>query len=128
MEPERLFKILTGTGIGLLLVSFILPTAVGGRRAYTDEDAAEYQQASAELHAALHAAAHETGDEANDGEHEAHAAGSLEAAQSRFDAAQTRRDEAAARGATTAMIVKYLGVLCVAGGIVSYLAMRRKQG
>jgi hypothetical protein len=45
-------------GVVLLVVSFVSPFLMGGHRRWSEQDALEFQLASAEYHDAMHASAH----------------------------------------------------------------------
>ena len=133
MKSPQLALVLIAVGSVLGLLSLAWPAAVGGKRAYTDEDALEYQQASLELHNQTHLhideASHD-GSVDGDGEHmHEHADAppddsALKAAQARMDAIESKRDTAIHKGQSTAAVFKWLAILIVAGGIVTHFSTR----
>jgi len=126
VNPERLTRCLIAGGIALLVFSFVWPALVGGRRAYTEEDALEFQKASAELRQQILSGHH------HHDEDDSHAIGDSslsdrQAAQERFERIQAKRDAAFSRGQTTAAWSRWLGILCLCGGVGIYAAQRRTR-
>ncbi len=129
MSTEQLPRNLLVLGAFLVLASFVWPPLVGGRRAYTEEDAKEYQQASMNLHAQQHT--HGATDARKmrgpNGERDGHAQpneADLKAAQERFAEVQEQRDAALTRGQGTAAVFRWLGILFAAGGGIAFFVNR----
>jgi hypothetical protein len=116
MDDERTVRRAVLAGLGLLAFAFVWPRLVGGQAAYSDEDAAEFQSAAANLHDALHRS---TGLESK--------SDSLEAAQERFRQAQAARDDAEVRGQTVAAVAKWAGATCLLVGLCLYVRLRRRD-
>lgn len=138
---------LSQIAIGLIIAGLVLgalslawPSIVGGKSAYTEEQAVEYQQASLELHNQSHAhpPADPDADDDDDGgedggetgqEHAHSTPGGespeLVAAQARMDAAEAKRDTAVNAGQTMSSVFRWLGILMAGCGIAAhFVAMR----
>ena len=139
MHLEKLALTLICVGAGLLVVAFVLPTAVGGRMVYSDEDAVEYQKAAAELHKQRHGRMHSGAEAkrsggdyfdatgADHGHESAENNDELKAAEKRFEEVKATRDAATTRGRGTAFVMKWLGVLSAAAGVVVYFVNRSNE-
>ena len=130
MKPSQIAIVLIAVGGVFGVMSLLWPAAVGGKRAYTQEDALEYQQTSLELHNQTHANG-STDDESSgavhDHEHGPKDDAALKAAQTRMDAIEATRDAAIHKGQSTAGVFKWLGILTVAGGIFTHFATRGRE-
>lgn len=115
-------------GIGLFLFSFLWPKMAGTGTVWTEEQAEEYADAAADMHAALH----ERGE--SGAGHHGHAHGADDpnpAPAASFDEVKTRYDEAKA-GLSHAQSVqrkparffKWAGVFCFALGVLGYYVVR----
>ena len=127
MKPSQIAIALIAVGIVFGVMSLLWPAAVGEKRAYTQEDAVEYQQASLELHNQLHAHGptdDESGESAHDHDHGPKDDAAVKAAQARMDAIEATRDAAINRGQSAAGAFKWLGILTLAGGIITHFATR----
>ena len=133
MNTEQLPRNLLLVGTFLVCASFAWPRMVGGRRAYTEEDAQEYQQASMNLHAQQHTNS-TTDDHEMLGPHgdlESHAQpkeADLQAAKERFAGVQEKRDAALTHGRGMAAVLKWFGILFAAGGGIAFFVNRAKNG
>ncbi len=135
MKPSQIAIVLIAVGGVFGVMSLLWPAAVGGKRAYTQEDALEYQQASLELHNQTHANGptdDESGGSVYEHEHDDHEHGpkddaALKAAQTRMDAIEATRDAAIHKGQSAAGVFKWLGILTVAGGIFTHFATRGRE-
>ena len=114
MKSKQSSGLLIGAGIALLLLSYLLPALVGGRRAWTEEDARAYSQAGANLHDALHSGAGEHGRAVADEPR----AVPLKEAEERFAKHKAKLESAQNRGRLTGRILLGLGVICLGIGIV----------
>ncbi len=129
MKPSQIVVTLIAMGIVFGILSLVWPAAVGGKRAYSDADALEYRQASLELHNQAHAHGptdHGSGSDAGHA-HDHDEVAQHKAAQERMDAIEAVRDAAINKGQSTAGVFKWLGVLTLAGGIITHFATRRRE-
>jgi hypothetical protein len=128
MNDKRLPAKLIAVAAVLMLSSLLWPKLVGGRRAYTETDAINYQKASADLHDKLHAhQGHAHDDHSHDNNKSASSADAdavLQAAKDQFNQAVAKRDSAVTRGQTTAAVMKWLAILAAASGVIVYLVQR----
>ena len=135
MKSSQIAIVLIAVGSIFGVLSLLWPAAVGGKRAYSDDDAVEYQQASAKLHEqkTSHSAASDHHDDVeSDGHSHNHADvtpndSGLKAAQERMDAIEAIRDGAINRGQSTAGVFKWLGILTLAGGIITHFAASGRE-
>ena len=130
MKPSQIAIVLIAVGGVFGVMSLLWPAAVGGKRAYTQEDALEYQQASLELHNQTHANGptdDESGGAVHDHEHGPKDDAALKAAQARMDAIEATRDAAIHKGQSAAGVFKWLGILTVTGGIITHFATRGRE-
>ena len=130
MKPSQIAIVLIAVGGVFGVMSLLWPAAVGGKRAYTQEDALEYQQASLELHNQTHANGptdDESGGDGHDHEHGPKDDAALKAAQARMDAIEATRDAAIHKGQSAAGVFKWLGILTVAGGIITHFATHGRE-
>jgi hypothetical protein len=141
MAKSSLPTIFVLAGIVLLGVSWILPTLVGGRRAWTEEDAKQFAEINAERHQArteygaalerLPPAAAKAAEEATGG----NAGGAINnpagaklratservvRADDRYRVLEARLQRAQAGGLTAADVLKWIGVVSVAIGAIGY--------
>jgi hypothetical protein len=146
MAKSSLPTIFVLAGILLLGVSWILPTLVGGRHAWTEEDAKAYAQANAERHqarteygaaleklppaAAKAVEVQSTGGDA-DSALNSPAGAKLRAtsdrvvdADDRYRVLETKLQRAQAGGLTAADVLKWVGVIAVAIGAIGYYTTR----
>jgi hypothetical protein len=105
---NRPFVFLLAAAVALMALSF-LSSNVGGRVTYSQRDAAEYQQAAAELHSLTHS---------HGGDDSPHA--ELQAARERFERAWSEAESARSRAETMATAFRWLAVLCLAGSVFFY--------
>lgn len=139
MKPPQIAVALIAAGCVCGLISLVFPSVVGGKAAYTEEDAVEYQEASLQLHNARAGQGPEENpddaggaynpnaepDEHEHGHsHERTDAAEVKAAEERMAAIESKRDAAVTRGQTTATIFKWLGIIVGAAGIVTHFATR----
>ncbi len=130
MEDKHLPVKLIAVAAVLMLSSWLWPKLVGNRQAYSEDDAVNYQKASAELHDKIHAhhghghGAHSSG---NGKLVEFSADAELQAAKDRFNEAVARRDSALTRGQTTGIVLQWLAILCAAGGVIVYVVQRNRN-
>ena len=117
--PSRVSLLICLVGAALVVVSFAWPHLVGGRQAWSQEDAAEHSRAMVKLHELTlqDAHGHARGKAAGDAE--------LAAARKDFERGQQALDNAHRRGQTTAILFRWLGILGVLGGGTAYLMGRR---
>ncbi len=117
MKSKQSCGLLIGVGMTLVVFSYLLPTLVGGRRAWSEEDARAYSQAGAKLHDAIHDHAGEHG----------HAGGAtphavpLKEAEERFAEHKAKLESAQNRGRFMGRVLFGLGVICLGIGIVVFL-------
>jgi len=133
MKLSQIAVVLIAAGSVFGVMSLLWPAAVGGKRAYTQEDAVEYQQASLELHTQLHAHG-PTDSDSDEGDGHAHDHAdhpqddaALKAAQERMDAIEATRDAAINKGKSASGVFKWLGILTLAGGIITHFAARGRE-
>lgn len=120
MKATLLAQLLLGGGIFLLVVSFIWPSLVGGRRAWNDDMAKMYAVASANYHDALHTRVHP-----RDGHRHGESAPDLARAREEFVEQQELLSAAQNRGEFSAAVCRWLGIIGAASGVV--LLIVRKQ-
>ena len=115
----RISLLICLVGALLVVVSVAWPHLVGGRQAWSQEDAAEHSRAMVKLHGLTLQDAHgdARGKAARDAE--------LAAARKDFERGQQALDNAHSRGQTTATLFRWLGILGVLGGGAAYLSGRR---
>lgn len=115
----RLSLLICLVGALLVVVSVAWPHLVGGRQAWSQEDAAEHSRAMVKLHGLTLQDAHDDarGKAAGDAE--------LAAARKDFERGRESLDNAHSRGQTTASVFRWLGILAVLGGGAAYLMGRR---
>ncbi len=116
-------------GATLLIASIIWPHAAGPQVVWTDEQAGEYAQASADLHAAAHAKGHakHPGHAHNHGaagEDSAAADQKLAAAQERFGRQEAALERAHAMRWGPARWFWWSGLILTAGGVAAFYWMR----
>ncbi len=120
-------------GALLVVVSFVWPALVGGRNAWSDKQAKEHAELSAEGHHLRHAQA-----EGPAGHDKTHPSKSAKEKQKEYEAAREKVDRRFAevnadlrsaqnRGATTALVLRILGVVCTVVGGAGYFALRNKD-
>lgn len=132
MEKERASQLLFFVGIGVLALSFAWPWIVGGKRAWSEEDAETYTKASSDLHNVQARASHED-DEEGDGHHhhgdeEPATKEDVDSVKQQFDEIQAKRDAALSRGQTTSFIGKLVaGGLLLAGCVFRFLQHREEN-
>ena len=131
MKPPQIAMALIAAGCVCGLISLVFPSIVGGRMAYSEEDAIEYQQASLDLHNSLAGQVHEDASDSEDDthDHDGHEhpvtdAADVQAAQERMAAIEAKRDTALTRGQSTAAVFKWLAVIVGGAGIVTHFATR----
>lgn len=111
-------------GVLLLVVAPWVPGLIPNGVVWTDADAEQYTQASADLHAKSYQAA---ADKSSDHGHH-HPGGTAEekaAAQVAFDLAQSKRDGAVRRKNWSKYLLQAVGVLVSAVGIWGYVQNKR---
>jgi hypothetical protein len=143
---KSLPTILVLAGIVLLGVSWILPTVVGGRRAWTDEDAKLYEQANTERHRArteygvalerLPPAAAKAVETESTGGNAGSALNTPEGAKlratservveadERYRALEAKLQRAQDGGLTAADILKWVGIAVIAIGVIGHYTTR----
>jgi hypothetical protein len=104
-------------GVGLLLLSLVVPFIFGERRQWTDSQAVRFQEASHNYHAAIHAAAH--GPEPTQSELTA-----LDQARSEYERHAAMLVTAQTRGHNLARTLRWLGILLCALGCAARAAQR----
>src|SRR5262245_23809770 len=146
MAKNSLPTIFVLAGIVLLGISWVLPTLVGGRHAWTDEDAKQYEQANTERHrarteygvalerlpraAAKAVEAESTG--CNTGSSLNSPAGAKLRATSdrvvdadeRYRVLEAKLERAQAGGLTAADVLKWIGIAVIAIGVIGYYTTR----
>jgi hypothetical protein len=146
MAKSSLPTIFVLAGIVLLGISWILPTLVGGRHAWTDEDAKLYEQANTERHrarteygvalerlppaAAKAAEAESTGGNAGSALNSP-AGAKLRAtsdrvveADERYRTLEAKLQRAQAGGLTAADVLKWVGIAVITIGAIGYYTTR----
>ncbi len=132
MGHARTSQVLLVSGFALLIFSFSWPSIVGGKRAYTDEDAEEHQAATSTLHS-LEGQFASQKEKEGAGHHHHHGEKShvteeeLKAARDRENASLAKRDEALTRGQTTALVTKWLSLIVLAAGLVFHYMHKREE-
>lgn len=109
-------------GVVMLLIAPWVPRLIPTSAVWSDEDARQYAQASADLHAKAHAG-HSHGQPGHDHAH-AGAAEEKAAAQAAFDAVQARRDSAARLQSGTQYTLQAFGLVACIVGVWGYLKHR----
>lgn len=136
MKLSHAMSALVIAGVCLVALSFAWQGIVGGRNAWSDDKAKEHAQLSADGHRIMHEQA-----EGPAGHHKTHAPKSpkeKEAARQEADAARKdiqRRfaevdaelQQAKNRGATTALVLRWLGAICAVVGGAGYLVVRNTE-
>lgn len=139
MKPAHIAVVLLIIGCVFGLLAMIWPNVVGGRQAYSDEDALEYQQASLELHNESHKHGPPEDEPVNvDPADPAHAGhihsedhsaevdeDALKAAEERMAAIEAKRNAAITRGSTTASVFKWLAIVALGAGIATHFGAQR---
>ena len=115
----RLSLLICLVGLLLVIASFVWPHLIGGRQAWTREEAAGHSRAMVKLHGLTvkHVRGPADGKVEEDAE--------LAAARQEFARGQRALDAARDRGQTTASIFRWLGIFAVLGGGAAYLVGRR---
>jgi hypothetical protein len=118
--------------IGCLLIasSWILPQVVGGRKAWSEDDAAQLATVQTELHSLREQMGtafqkQKSGD--GDSALTRQTAESLEAAEARYKQLSARLDAAREKGQSTALVLRWIGVAIAAVGAAGFAAARSKQ-
>jgi hypothetical protein len=134
MKPPLWTSLALVTGLLLMLlgplaVSLWLPVEA----VWTNADAEQWSQASANLHSAIHAHTHAHNQDDGQGTHGKVEPGDkdmpdLAAAQKEFDAQQARKDASLARPQWLGLASRLLGVLLAAAGIGGYFLASRGGG
>lgn len=125
-EPARPFAwrdawamLLTLAGLVLIALSAVWPRVATGRHGWTDEKAVAYQSASADVHRlSMQAAATEPESQSRALHDE------LAEAESRYVELRAELDSARGKPARIATMLRYAGILLLAGGIVGLIAKR----
>ena len=117
-------------GVLLVVLSFLLPSLVGGKRAWSDEQAKVYSEATSKMHQLGHernpdAHAREHGNATHAKERDAkQLAAEYEKARERVEQLNVELERARTRGQTTAAWLQWIGVVCVVGGGAGYYVLR----
>jgi hypothetical protein len=123
-------------GVCLVAISFVWPGIVGGKGNWNDEKAKEHARLSAEGHRLMHEQAEGPG--GHDKTHAAKTAKETEAARKKADVARKEVERRFAevdaelqrarnRGATTALVLRWLGAVCTIVGGAGYFVLRNKD-
>lgn len=146
MAKSSLPTIFVLAGVVLLGVSWILPTVVGGRHAWTDEDAKQYAEANAERHkarteygAAIEKLPPAAAKAVETEPHGGNAGSALNSpagaklratsdrvvdADDRYRVLEAKLQRAQAGGLTAADVLKWAGIIAVAIGAIGYYTTR----
>jgi hypothetical protein len=113
---------LIALGAGLLLVglSLVWPRMIGST-VWTEEQARQFSEASANVHQAAHDHSHDAGAAADDQKPQAQ---SLEEARRRFEQSRAQLDRAQSLRAGTARVLKWAGAVCVVLGAAAHFLLR----
>jgi hypothetical protein len=122
MSQSRIPLGLLALGLLLLVGSRLWSRDLGINRSYSDEDAAEYEEAVRNLHSLMQTTAHQAADPSRDDDH----ASEVDAAREQFNAARARRDAALERRSSGSALLRYAGILCLAAGVAGYLFLRHR--
>jgi len=124
---------LVAAGVLLVVLSFLLPGLVGGKTAWSDEQAEVYSQATSKMHQLGHernpnAHAREHGNAPHATEHDAQqSAAKFEEAKEHVEQLNAELGRARTRGQTTAAWLQWIGALCVLLGGVGYYVLRNAE-
>ena len=106
-------------GLLLVVASLVWPHLIGGRQAWSQEEAAAHSRAMVKLHGFTLKRDRGPADATTEEDAE------LAAARKEFTRGQRALDAARDRGQTTATIFRWLGIFGVLGGGAAYLVGRR---
>jgi len=125
MKIRHLPPILLGVGIILVGLSLVWPRIIGGA-VWSEQQASEHAEASAELHRLSHAGSH-AADRGTGGEEE-HKAGSLAEARQRYERSQAALQQAQAYRRGSTWLLRWVGGICVLLGAAGYFLLRAGAG
>lgn len=125
MDRSKVAAILLVISLALIVFGFAFPWIAGGNLTYGDEEAAEYQRASANLHNELHR--HADGHDHGNGESEGSGGTDrLAEARAAYEQAVANRDHHVFLNGLPGLIAKTLGCVGAVVGIVLYSTTRRQ--
>lgn len=125
----RISIALVALGCVLFGFSFAVPSLLGGRNAWTENDAAELVDAQTSVHALRSEAAADF--QKRHGENSAASqqiAARLEAAESRYKHLNANLDAARNKGQSTALILRWSGAVAALVGFVLLAVSRQRDG
>jgi hypothetical protein len=126
MKLMHAMSALVIAGVCLVAISFGWQSLVGGKRAWSDEQAKEHARLSGEGHHKMHERA-----EGPAGRHTEHPAKSgeesLEEIKERYQQSREELQQAQSRGATTALVFRWLGAVCTVIGGAGYFVLRNRE-
>jgi len=117
-------------GVLLVVLSFLLPSLVGGKRAWSEEQAQVYSEATSKVHQLGHerdpdAHAREHGKDPHAKEPDAkQLAAEFEEAKQHVEQLNVELERARTRGQTTALWLQWIGAVCVVLGGAGYYVLR----
>jgi len=121
MKIRHLPLIVLGVGIILVGLSLVWPRIIAGA-VWSEPQASEHAEASAELHRLSHARAHAADHGA---EHkEEHKAGPLAEARERYERSQTALQQAQAYRRGSTWLLRWAGGICTLLGAAGYFFLR----
>ena len=118
------------TGCLLIAISFVWPHLAGGRKTWTNDEAAQLAAVQTELHGLREQQGNLFLKQKGGDERSAIAqqtAEKLEAAEARYKGLSARLEAARDKGQTTAIILRWGGVALVAAGVAGIAAARSRQ-
>ena len=111
---------------GLITAAWLLPSMVGGRQAWTDEMAKEYQDASMQFHNAQHHHASQQSHAHSGANGTGDVEATLEQARDAFLAKRAELQAAQNRGKGTALILWWAGIGCTTAGCALHYLHEQK--
>jgi len=125
MKIRHLPLIFLGVGIILVGLSLVWPRIIGGA-VWSQRQASEHAEASAELHRLSHARAH-AADHGAEGKEE-HKAGSLAEARQRYQRSQAALQQAQAYRRGSTWLLRWVGGVCALLGAAGCFLLRAGAG
>lgn len=113
-------------GVGLVVLSLCWTSIVGGRAAWSKEQAREHAELSAEGHRKMHEQA-EGPAKRHKGDASKSGGESREEIQHRYEQVDADLQRAKTRGHTTALVFRWLGAVLTMIGGVGYFVLREKE-